>query len=79
MVYELRRWFDQFDCLYTDDQRVRDMALRSPDLQIAARYFRAVDERQPFAWDIVGPPDRLAVIATTFGKRVGLTSASGRR
>ncbi len=69
MVYELRRWFDTLDCLYTDDQRIRDLAVRSPDLQVAARYFRTVGERQPFAWDIIGPRDALARITATFGKQ----------
>jgi hypothetical protein len=43
--------------------------VRSPDLQIAGRYFRAVDERHPFAWDIVGPREKLAGIAATFSRR----------
>ncbi len=66
MVYELRRWFDDADCLYTDDQRVKDLALRSPELRVIGTYFRTVGEKRPFAWDIVGRRDELAYIARTF-------------
>jgi hypothetical protein len=69
MVYELRAWFDNRSCLYTDDRRIKDLALRSPDLQIIATYFRNAADHQPFAWDIVGQPEILTVIAHRFGQR----------
>lgn len=63
MVYELRTWFDNFDCMYTDDPRLKELAIRSPELRIAARYYRTTNDAEPFAWDIVGEPDVLAGIA----------------
>lgn len=66
MVYELRRWFNDADCLYTDDQRVKDLALRSPELRVIGSYFRTPTERRPFAWDIVGSRNELADIARSF-------------
>lgn len=69
MVYELRKWFDDGECLYTDDRRVKDLAIRTPDLRIVGTYFRSTSERQPFAWDIVGDPQALAGIAGRFNRR----------
>jgi len=69
MVYEVRSWFDNFDCLYTDDARLKELAIRSPELRIAARYYRTTGETEPFAWDIVGEPDVLAGIAAGLRKR----------
>jgi hypothetical protein len=66
MVYELRKWSDDVDCLYTDDRRVMDIALRSPDLRVIGMYFRAAGERQPFAWDILGQRGTLTGITRTF-------------
>jgi hypothetical protein len=69
MVYELRKWFDNYACLYTDDARVKEVAGKSPQLAIAASYFRGMREQQPFAWDIVGRPDDLAGLVDKVGKR----------
>jgi hypothetical protein len=69
MVYEVRSWFDNFDCLYTDDPRLKELAIRSPELRIAARYYRTTSETEPFAWDIVGEPAVLAGIAAGRRKR----------
>jgi hypothetical protein len=69
MVYELRKWFDDGDCLYTDDRRVKDLAIQSPNLRVVGTYFRSVADRQPFAWDIVGDPQALAGIAGRFQSR----------
>ena len=66
MVYELRRWCGETDCLYTDDQRVKDLALRSAELRVIGTYFRTPREPHPFAWDIVGRREELAGIAKTF-------------
>jgi hypothetical protein len=66
VVYELRRWFNDADCLYTDDRRVKDLALRSPDLRVIATYFRTPAESRPFAWDIVGAREELASLARSF-------------
>jgi hypothetical protein len=68
MVYELRKWFDG-QCLYTDDRRVKDLAIRTPDLRIVGSYFRSPTDRQPFAWDIVGDPRALVGIARRFDAR----------
>jgi len=75
MVYEVRKWFDDDECLYTDDRRVKDLAILAPDLRIVGRYFRATNESQPFAWDIVGRADALEAIAKRFGPR---RSSAGR-
>jgi hypothetical protein len=69
MVYELRKWFDDGECLYTDDRRVKDLAVRTPDLRIVGTYFRSTSDRQPFAWDIVGDRKALAGIAGRFNRR----------
>lgn len=66
MVYEVRKWFDDSDCLYTDDSRVKDLALGSADLHIVATYFRTTKAQQPFAWDIVGKRDLVKEIAARF-------------
>ena len=71
MVYELRKWSEETDCLYTEDRRIKDMALRSPDLHVVGTYFRSAGERQPFAWDIVGDRRALAGITRTFTERAG--------
>jgi hypothetical protein len=67
--YEIRKWSDQLDCLYTDDRRVKDLALRSRDLTIVASYFRTSREPHPFAWDIVGPRSTIGPIARRFGRQ----------
>jgi hypothetical protein len=74
MIYELRKWHDELECLYTDDRRVKDIAIRDPDLQIIASYFRTPSELQPFAWDIVGPRDSIAPIAGQFKQRARASS-----
>jgi hypothetical protein len=66
MHYELRSWYEDRDCLYTDDPRVRDLATRSTELQVVSAYFRSRQARQPFAWDIVGAPEVLAGISRQF-------------
>ena len=66
MVYEVRKWFDGHECLYTDDRRIKDMAILAPDLEIVGRYFRVTDQSQPFAWDIVGSAEALAAVAASF-------------
>lgn len=73
VVYELRKWSEDADCLYTEDQRVKDIALHSPDLRIVGTYFRSAGQAQPFAWDIVGERSTLAGITRTF------TEGPGRR
>lgn len=72
-VYEVRDWFDNCTCLYTDDRRIKDMAVTTPDLKVATSYFRNPQDHQAFAWDIVGAHDVLTGIATRFGssKRSG--------
>ena len=74
MVYELRKWYDDSDCLYTDDQRVKDLAIRSPDVQIVGTYFRTGREIRPFAWDIVGRRAALENLTRTFTPRAGQRS-----
>jgi hypothetical protein len=74
VIYELRKWYGDLECLYTDDRRVKDLALREPNLQIIASYFRTPAELQPFAWDIVGPRDSIAPIAGQFKQRARASS-----
>ena len=69
MLYELRKWSDDDDCLYTDDQRVKDLAISSPEMRIVARYFRTAKERHPFAWDIVAPRPVISRVARQYGKQ----------
>jgi hypothetical protein len=64
--YELRGWYEDHGCLYTNDRRVKDLALGSADLTVVARYFKSIREYQPFAWDIVGPRTVLAGISKQF-------------
>jgi hypothetical protein len=71
MEYELRDWYDDC-CLYTNDRRVKDLALHSTDLTVVASYFKSLKEAQPFAWDIVGPRPLLSGISKRF-------SASGKQ
>ena len=66
MVYELRKWYEDSECLYTDDQRVKDLAIRSPELRVVGTYFRSGRDVRPFAWDIVGHRSALENIAQTF-------------
>jgi hypothetical protein len=66
MEYELRDWYDNSGCLYTNDRRVKDLALQSGELSVVATYFKSVTESQPFAWDIVGPRPMLAGISRRF-------------
>ena len=65
MKYELRDWYDDC-CLYTDDRRVKDLALRTGELSIVSSYFKSLREIQPFAWDIVGPRPVLSRISKQF-------------
>ena len=53
MKYELRSWYEDRSCLYTDDPRVKDLAVLSPDLTVVSSYFKTTRAQQPFAWDIV--------------------------
>ncbi len=69
MIYEIRPWFDNRECLYTDDPRLKDLAIQSPELQIASTYYRTLRESEPFAWDIVGERSLLASIAAGRSKR----------
>lgn len=71
MIYELRQWSDEDACLYTDDQRVKDLAVQTPGLSITSRYFRTARAPQPFAWDIVGPKTVLAPLAGNFSAGAG--------
>jgi hypothetical protein len=71
MNYEIRKWSDDLDCLYTDDCRVKDIAVKSGELRIVSSYFRTSREAQPFAWDIVGPRTSLAPIAGRFRRLAG--------
>ncbi|HEX6507577.1 MAG TPA: hypothetical protein VF221_08095 [Chloroflexota bacterium] len=66
MKYELRGWYEDGCCLYTDDPRVKDLAARSRDLTIVSTYFRSAGAHQPFAWDIVGAKEVLADISQRF-------------
>lgn len=68
MIYEIRQWSGEDACLYTDDQRVKDLAIRTPGLVVTSRYFRTVKADHPFAWDIVGPRDLLAPLAVPTGR-----------
>ena len=74
MIYELRRWYGDFECLYTDDRRIKDIALQNPELQITATYFKTPSELQPFAWDIIGPRDSIEPIAGRFKQRASASS-----
>ena len=65
MEYELRDWYDDC-CLYTDDRRVKDLAVQSSELTVVASYFKSLKEMQPFAWDIVGPRQVLSGISKQF-------------
>lgn len=69
MEYELRTWSEEDDCLYTDDQRIKDLAIKSGDMRIVARYFRTSSERQPFAWDIIGKRDVMTGIASRYARK----------
>jgi hypothetical protein len=66
MLYEIRRWSDEIDCLYTDDPRVKDLAVTQPGLKVSALYFRALGESRPFAWDILGSSEAVKRIAGSF-------------
>jgi hypothetical protein len=66
MEYELRDWYENSSCLYTNDRRVKDLAMQTQDLSIVASYFKSVTESQPFAWDIVGPRTVLTGISRRF-------------
>ncbi len=68
MEYEIRKWSDELDCLYTDDRRLRDMAARSGEMTIVSSYFRTARASQPFAWDILGPPRSLGPLARQFAR-----------
>jgi hypothetical protein len=73
--YELRDWYENRTCLYTDDVRVKDLVMSSSDLTIiVGRYFKSPRDLQPFAWDIIGPRHLLAGIS----KRFASTAVSRR-
>lgn len=69
MTYEVRSWYEGNGCLYTDDVRVKDLAVQSPHLKVTAHYFKGPAERTPFAWDIVGDRDELTAIVSRFSRR----------
>jgi hypothetical protein len=69
MEYELRSWYEDRACLYTDDPRVKDLAVLSPDLTVVSTYFKSAQAAQPFAWDIVGSSDVLAGVSSRFSVR----------
>ena len=69
MDYELRDWYENRTCLYTDDPRLKDFAMTSSDLVVVGRYFKSPRDMQPFAWDIVGPRNVLAGITKRFAAR----------
>jgi len=66
VIYEVRKWFDDCDCLYTDDRRVKDLAIQTGELQIVGTYFKSTREHQPFAWDIVGPHNLVSSLSKQF-------------
>jgi hypothetical protein len=66
MKYELRSWYEDRSCLYTDDPRVKDLAVLSPDLMVVSSYFKTTRAQQPFAWDIVGASDVVSGIFQRF-------------
>lgn len=69
MKYELRSWYEDRSCLYTDDPRVKDLAVLSPDLTVVSSYFKTTRAQQPFAWDIVGTTDVVGGIFQRFSRR----------
>jgi hypothetical protein len=71
MKYELRSWYEDRSCLYTDDPRVKDLAVLSPDLTVVSTYFKTSRAQQPFAWDIVGAPEVVSGVFQRFSERVG--------
>ncbi len=70
MKYELRSWYEDRACLYTDDPRVKDLAVLSPDLTVVSTYFKTLRSPQPFAWDIVGASDVLSGVFQRFSGHV---------
>ena len=76
MKYELRSWYEDRSCLYTDDPRVKDLAVLSPDLTVVSSYFKTTRAQQPFAWDIVGAADGVGGIFQRFSSHA---SQSRRR
>lgn len=77
MKYELRSWYDDRSCLYTDDPRVKDLAVLSSDLTVVSSYFKTSRAHQPFAWDIVGATEVVGGVFERFSGR--LPAAKGRR
>lgn len=69
MKYEVRSWYEDRSCLYTDDPRVKDLAVLSPDLTVVSAYFKTAAARQPFAWDIVGAADVVRGVFQRFSGR----------
>ncbi len=69
LKYELRSWYENHTCLYTDDPRVKDLAVLSPDLTIVSTYFKNRSAPLPFAWDIVGNREVLAGVSSRFSTR----------
>jgi len=78
MIYELRNWFDGNACLYTDDQRVKDLAIGTAGLSISARYFSSAKASHPFAWDIVGRRAALERMTSGFRRRGVKTKSLNR-
>jgi hypothetical protein len=66
MVYEVREWFGGERCLYTDDRRVKDLAVQAPNLRVTSSYFRGGNAREPYAWDITGPNEAIAPVVESF-------------
>ncbi len=69
MICEVRAWFGGEECLYTDDPTIKNLAAGSAQLTISSRYFRSGSAREPFAWDIVGPPSAIAPIVRSVPQR----------
>lgn len=76
MKYELRSWYEDGSCLYTDDPRVKDLAVLSPELRVVSTYFKTPRAPQPFAWDIIGAPD---VVSGVFQRFSGKMQPARRR
>lgn len=73
MKYELRSWYEDRSCLYTDDPRVKDLAVLSSDLTVVSAYFKTSRAQQPFAWDIVGASDVVSGVFQRFSGRLEQT------
>jgi hypothetical protein len=76
MVYELRKWFGDEYCLFTDDPRLRDYVVRQREVRIVGRYFKDLGTRIPIAWDICGERATLVELARRF-ERSSRVNATG--